>query len=222
MSPEQLTCLAVETISINGGGAPPEEAGAIRQLQENVWSMAAFIKKFRAAVLLFDHCEHRRSKLGSDEEAARLLKDWQMIAARDGAMSIYHFGKMWTVMPTLVRQAPTLWARMNQTAFNQVGGSFEQGFPQWALVRKGIAHMGDFRKAANRVAEHVTADDILLPDVTVRSSAETYVSDCLSGRTYVSTVEGKVVRYDISNETLGSLCGVYDLIVEAFRPVSAP
>jgi hypothetical protein len=46
-----------------------------------------------------------------------------------------------------------------------------------------------------------------------------YANGILAGRTYVATVSGKAVRYDISQESADALAGVLDQAIQIFERV---
>ncbi len=197
---------------------PTAEQEAAKDLAGNMHSLSDFVRELKAALLLCEHAEYLLDK-SSEHNHRELMRDWKRMAMRDGAMSIYHFGKVWGVMPTLVRRCPTLMEHMDRELFNRVGGMFEQGFPQWAAVRKSVAHRGDLSKARNRTDENA-ADVRYESDAVSMNMTNSYVGSAVIGRTYISTVEGKSAQYDLTPDTLQRLETIYTTIVRAFAAAS--
>jgi hypothetical protein len=199
-------------------GLPEAEQQVIYHLRDNLSSLGRFVESLRSAVALFD-VTPRISQQQNDDAAKTLVQEWSFIAARDGAMMIYHFGKVWQVIPALVKQSPLVDRHVNPAELKAVGRAFETSFPTWAAVRKGVAHMGDFSKDAGNVAAHATDDPINVPGMSGQA-AGLYVSNSIFNQTYTATVDGKVVTYEVTSETVSRLEAIRDMVWNIFDTVA--
>jgi hypothetical protein len=89
-----------------------------RETTQHLWSLLFLLgwyeQQFRHALALFDGCENSRSPLPANpkdipkypiiESDGYTLNAWQTMAARDGALSIYHFGRALAAIPPNVPQ----------------------------------------------------------------------------------------------------------------------
>jgi len=171
-----------------------------------------------AAVALFDSFQPL-VRLQTEEEARNLLIEWLMIAARDGAMSIYHFGKVWQAIPALVKKCPVVDALVDPQDLRAVGRAFETGFPHWAAVRKGVAHSGDFAKDRANTDQHGITGEIDLPGIKGENLRGTYFSGSLLRRNFTASVDGKMVSYEVSGATVAKLADVRDAVWAIFEKV---
>lgn len=197
-----------------GFEAPVEERDGLRDLATNLNSLFGYVNDLRAAVDLFQTsmdefmAMHRAGKSAESER----FSGWKGIAARDGAMTLYHFGKVWTDIPGQIARSPTLAKLVDREALKAGGNAFENGFPQWAGIRKGVAHRGDFGKSAARRKEHSVTSALKLPGVDIVPTGGTYFTNSIVDSTYFCTVEGKVVQYDVTPETANRLQSVFNAI----------
>lgn len=100
----------------------------------------------------------------------------------------------------------------------KAGSLFEAGFPDWAGVRKGVAHRGDFSKSPKRTSEHRTDDDI---SGVIEHSTGTFMGQTFINTRFTTSVEGKFRQLDMTGETLGKLQAVLDMTFEALTPAAA-
>ncbi len=82
----------------------------------------------------------------------------------------------------------------------------ERLFPDFEDLRHSIAHAGELLHEPDGLKKHAANG------VSMR--------DCLSGRQFVNTFEGKFQSYELSQEFLDGLREVKRLVYEAFRPAS--
>src|SRR5829696_6885478 len=69
---------------------PPEEREHAQHFSTQLHMLRMYVIAFSRAVHLIDHCENLLKSLPSIPDRQKVF-DWTAIAARDAAMTIYHF-----------------------------------------------------------------------------------------------------------------------------------
>lgn len=191
--------------------ADEQKIGAV--IVQNLRGLEAYRRFFEDDLGLFDFAyDHRHS-----EEPAAYARGvpWMFIAARDGAMQLYHFGMTLRAFAGLLSSAPTLAAMTDTKAVEQAKRVFEDHFKDFYEIRQGVAHVADHsvtparreRHAVKKSDKYVT---FLAPRLDDGSIAETerasfFARNNLDGRTYWGTVEGRSVEYEITQLSLDKL-----------------
>jgi hypothetical protein len=174
-----------------------EEIEVVRTLDSNLGSLERFVEEFEAALALFT--EAGTITLTRPRERASRYGHWRFIAARDASMTIYHFGKVRSTIPGLVTKVPAIDDKADKQLLGESGSLFETEFPDWAGVRKGIAHRGDFTKSPKRIDEHRTDENF---GNLVVNSKQMFFAQTLYNNTFTMSVEGKFRKLDMTAETL--------------------
>ena len=188
-----------------------------------------YVRCFEAAVQLFEIAAttQRRASDAFKKDRANIdaaadleiVDGWVVIAARDGAMSIYHFGCTMDGLVETMGKAPGLRTKYGRP-LKLVRKQFEEAFPSFFKVRHAIAHSAERNKSPEKIEEH----SLVGPWKTSRmefTAAEGVamsgmLTDVLDNRTWSSTWDGQVVSYEISVETLANLVKFRDEIYLAF------
>lgn len=181
----------------------------------------AYCQDFIAALALFDSCDQLRKAYPAARGAISL---WPFIAARDGGMTIYHFGKVLDALRASLKGAPELRSATNHDALRDAAKSFTAAFPLYAKMRHAIAHAGDMRVPASEKRNAIVGD-IDLGSIKLHNednSGTSTISNTLMGRTFGNTFEGEYVTYSISSESLQSLQDVKGLTYSAFLKITEP
>jgi hypothetical protein len=107
---------------------PLIERKAAAHLQNVLFHFSYYYHEFRAAVELYDHSniEGARASLTDAESWAQ---DWMSLAARDGAMTIYHFGEALKALGTCFKDCPTLRKHIDHDALRSARKLMEKYFP---------------------------------------------------------------------------------------------
>jgi len=69
-----------------------------------------------------------------------------MMAARDGALTIYHFGSTIDGIRKSLRSCPALSGPIDRQKLTNAGKLFEAKFPGYIAIRHVVSHYGDFSK----------------------------------------------------------------------------
>src|SRR5262245_13588954 len=184
---------------------------------------------FRNAVELLEYAKSRRSEVQAQmnrAEGATMRErhevamkahgqsqkylHWQFIAARDAAMTVYHFGIILHAIRSQLGRYPTLLAAVNTKKIKEAYTRFLHAFPRAELIRHCIAHTADTQADAQEIVNNrvggmfasccMRSDDVLWMTFKARSA---------------STPE--VLTIAISSATTDRLRKIVEITESAFR-----
>lgn len=189
-------------------------------MHSNLGSLVTYVNEIEAALALFDHA----GKLMTANVDARRpdISRWQFIAARDGALQLYHFGQTLTSIDGLLSRGLSIAKHAKTDKLRDARAEFDQHFPHWWEIRQGAAHLADFSKTPDRLDQNA-APVSQIPFITIPGadpSLPIYAANNLHGRVYSCTVGKRFVSYSLSKETVSKLMEVTEITFAAFRPVS--
>jgi len=215
---------------LGGTGMTDEERDNFSALSGALRDLETYADSFSHAVDLFESVSATIQELPANgpptadhiREHVMRISNWKFIAARDGAMMLYHFGKVRKEVPSLIRRSKPLTARIDLERLGRAGRMFEEGFKDWALVRKQVAHLGDFGKTAERRAEHYVTGEVNTGTIHSAEGNSVYIAGSLHGCTYSATVEGRVVQYNCSRATVAKLAAVLEEHFELIKIAAEP
>jgi hypothetical protein len=193
---------------------PDSEVKFAHDIMSMVDAIRSYCEEFFAALLLFENCKDFKSH---DVIVSRSLKSLPFLAARDGAMTIYHFGKVLHLIRGSFHLAPTLVKLVDTKILKEITKDFERDFPLYMKMRNAIAHAGE---NLNPSKNHGIEGPINIPGVLKANIAGNIViSSSLSGRMFMYTFENRVVSYSISHESLIKLCDIAEKLKNAFSKI---
>jgi len=174
----------------------------------------SYAEDFQDALSLFDYCHEQRSvfiSLGEEDELAKAwqreffsrLSSWQLVAARDGAMSIFQFGESMKFIKAGVHMAPSLSVMIDSEAWKSANRRFKKDFPRFEAMRHAVAHSAEMIKTRAHLKKN--------------SAGQMFIQSSLSGRQFQATYDGKLLSYEMSQETLNKLTLVLSEFYRAFR-----
>ncbi|MFN3657147.1 MAG: hypothetical protein ACK4UO_07825 [Pseudolabrys sp.] len=172
-----------------------------------LWSA---VLQFNHALNLFDFCERKRP----DEYG------WKLIAARDGAWSIYNFGSIMQYFRAGFGTIPTLSRMIEHDSLRTAQKLFDSSFPDFPLIRHALAHvpestMNQEKRDKNYYKGSFTSDGMIVEgDQTL-----IMIKNSLKGRKYQTTFNGRLLSYELSEETLKKLIQAKDIFFSGFKQV---
>jgi len=185
-----------------------------------------YVRSFEAAVQLYEVSAEQtaaaREALNANKDQAEVVLEimdgWPLIAARDGAMSIYNFGKVLSAMDESIAGLQILKEHIPTDLRRDARRLFSEAFPDFIYVRHGIAHSGE-RLKSNVAGKHSSLESWSNGHISYEQSEDAPISfiltDVLSQRRYSNTWDGKVRSYEISLASLKKLAAARDKIFEA-------
>lgn len=191
---------------------PLEEHEHAKAMSTCLTHMGSFVRDFSAALTLFDklHRLDRRS-IESNGDISEGL--WPFIPARDGCMTIYHFGLAMEGATDCLSHCPTYRHSIDIPARRAAEKLFRAKFPKFRDARHAVAHAAELSASASSIASNKLSTPFELSGIYIAGS----VRNMLMGRTYSNTINGEMVSYSISSETLKSLADVRDAYYASFR-----
>ena len=217
---------------------PPEEMPAFLHAVELLASLARFDREFRNAVLLFDASFQENQELVRAVERGQLdfrtldlatdtLSAWQAIAARDGALTIYHFGNTIEAVRKSLHACPTLDRLVDHARLKHASAEFRKEFPRYEAIRHVVGHAADFAASPKKKDTHSVkgpwkAD---FEEVSIEvgdADATTQFSGALYQKSYCVTFEGQMHCYEISHLTADKIESAKERAYSAFLAALAP
>src|SRR5262245_16361829 len=135
-----------------------------------------------------------------------LQEKWVQIAARDGAITIFNFGKSYEAVRASLKTCPALIPFVDETKLEAAGKKLRERFPRFEAVRHTVAHAAEFHRNENQMKAHAYA----------AGPTSLFISGMLDGRTFSGTYENEIFSYEVSKETLVALIEVVRLTYTAF------
>jgi hypothetical protein len=173
-----------------------------------------YCRGFQVALSLFDFASANIDPNGKEPERGLPFKEWLYLAGRDGALSIFHFGKaMGQIRNVIFASCPVLASHLDRQAFKSVVGSFDKTFPRWEAVRHAVAHHAELHIDPLIAREH---------SIQTGPGASRSFSNLLSGRRFSHTFEEGTCEYELSQDTLDRLHDIRLRYYGIFAPVAMP
>ena len=200
--------------------------------RDNAWAisgtlstLSSLVFQFRTALQLLDFSKANRKPLvglgecfwGEDfQERAdhnEVMAQWSMMAARSGSIYIYEFHQSVKAVDNQLAKCPSLRALINREARKRANALFDSSFPDFAKVRHFAAHGSEMTSYPDDIARH-SSSDIDRPEIVMSNGHSVTINGSLMDRTYASTYEGRLVSYDLSDESANKLD---EILTERFR-----
>ena len=181
-------------------------------------ALAVHILEFKAAVELFDHAGSSRAAAakeimaalqnGSDPRDAIAAHErkvaWLRVAARDGAMTVYHFSESLKAFQYSLRRSTSLLAKVDQDKLHSAGKAFKAAFPKAKHFRHALAHSAEHKATRENFARHM--------------SGGVYHESDLLERTFTVSRYREELSLDISDRTRSKLAEVFQTLCDCFSP----
>lgn len=201
---------------------PESQQSAARAVDYALAGLDYYALNFKAALDLFDSCKLHLRKHTTKE--SKKWRDWQFIAARDGALSIYHFGWSMTAIDESLALCPNLRKHIAISERRKFRKLFNCHFPNnMKPVRDSIGHAAAKARNPRDYFNHAFTGRYKFGKVWHQVSNFVVVDD-LTGRKFSNSWQGKIVSYRINNASYKKLVtikdGIYaefDLAYEAMR-----
>ena len=214
--------------------APEEERSAVSHLGGRLSELAKYVSEFRAALSLFDLCQAQIEPLAKAHDAVavptleKLLakidigptpellarrhlisqmspwQEYQRIALRDAAMTIFHFGM---VLDSISGNGcPIYFASVKSKEIKLQKNLFKNSrFPNWENMRMAVAHAGELRETQETAQLNTVSGNYTVGNCSISSTGGGLGVDVISGRTLAMSWKRKLVRIELSAESLDAL-----------------
>jgi hypothetical protein len=205
---------------------PVEEREAARHVKLLLDGLAVHVQHFAAAVALYDHLEEllaqgalRATSLQAQREGKarrRNMLGWGGIAARDAAMTLYHFETTLDAIVKGIRKCPTLFARVGEARLRTFQPAFVKNFPAATAMRNAVGHSSDWGRTPESMAFH--AYKVPYSDDGLEITSGIYLLSHQAGRKLIATIRGRLVFVEVTEEWLRGLIEIQRLVYDAFVP----
>lgn len=140
--------------------------------------------------------------------------DFRAIAAKEGALNVYHFGCSLSALRGQVGRCPRTQGVVSASKLKDADKLFKKHFPNADTIRHAVAHAGEVWASPERAARHrLRKDHIWIGGFT---GAGTHQFSGLFNRTYALQWEGRVFEVEIDVSTGQKLLDVVFLVESAF------
>ena len=180
----------------------------------NLRNLSSYVNDYASAVGLHRHVQDLRESVLRTEEPntlvfnnhMHLLKNWDEMAGREAAMTLYHVGKALLHIKTNMRFTETIKADSDADSLRKASGELERAFPNYNIARHAAGHRAEAVGSLEQVKLH--AVDI--------EGGQQFIIGNVQGDDYLSTFEKKLLKVPLTEEARQRLNGVVALIYSAF------
>jgi hypothetical protein len=217
---------------------PASEHPALIHIMDLVASLGRYERQFHLALMLFDlveveqnnivhKCETGALSFEAMDSLTNTLGGWKKMAARDGAFAIYHFGQALLAFSSSFNLCLALKGQMDLSQMRIARKLFLSQFPGYDSIRHVVGHVADFSATMHRRRKHsvrgrISADFGPVGLVIEDADAVTQFTDNLYHRTYFVSYEGKMYRYDLSEQTLSKIRQIRKAAYSGFDRATMP
>jgi hypothetical protein len=197
---------------LRSGSYPKPESDEVWRMSCCLADIASYLKDFGAAVGLFLFCEKESKKQITNPQFADNLNRWQLIACRDGAMTIYHFYKSMQAVRRSMKVCPTIMKSADHESLRDANRIFEFYFPTFAKIRHAVGHSGEIMKDRKNFERHAFSGSYEGPGIKIEQAKNVILADNLQEDRFTITYDGQVLTYDINILTyikLGTIAAIF-------------
>lgn len=198
-------------------GLPEKERDSVGILSHLLGALDQHHIDFASALSLFDFCETTMDKDALKEELKIDTLGWLYVAARDGAMTIHHFGTTLQNIREGLGFCPTIKAWAETGALRISAKKFDSLFPGFPDLRHALAHSADIMKTTERFEKHAFRGNFKGIGIDGEES-QILLSSHLHYRKFSLSYEGQIISYNINSETAERLNTAKTEFFDAFRP----
>lgn len=194
-------------------------AGRRPRFQQHLMALVTRWKDFEAALALFEYSGVLMATQ-PQSPTARWARQWQFIAGREGALTIYHLGKIIENIGANFPRCPTVLNLIDRDALRTARRRMDELFPKFVALRHAVAHAAELmRDAETTKANAVTGPIEIAPGFIIGEGMKVFISSGLINREFTCTIDGEAQSYEIGRSTLDGLTEVRIEIYTAFLPV---
>lgn len=206
--------------SIDRSSIPALEMPSFLHIQTLLAELGLYERHLLLAVYLYEYSTRAALEITDFtklELALWTTGGWQSMAARDGAMTIYHFGCTIDGIKNSLPANPTLNRKVDRRKLKDASNIFRASFPGYLALRHVVAHVADLSKTLEKKVSHAVkgrfAKGLFRSD---DPNGVTWLGGNMNGCTYAVTYEGEAFTYDLNKESVEKLRSIKNRIYSAF------
>lgn len=177
---------------------PEEEIEFVRILVQGLSDLDRYQADFESALVLFQNAERIAT---SNPEHARIIIKWASVAARDGGMTVYHFGKAIEGIRGSFGKMPKVRGTVDHKQLKAAFQSFKKRFPLYENMRHAIAHSAELMHENKKHKADGSFDNGF---IHIGDAKDTLIVG-IFGDKYTTTFEGEIISYEINSDSLKAL-----------------
>lgn len=201
------------------GSLPASQDHAHQLVGHALDIMNHYVDCFESALELHDYGQEKY--LTTKGRKSQIFRHWQFIAARDGALSVYHFYWALSGLVTALNQCAYLSDRLDLKQIREVRKQFDAWFPNAKEVRDAVGHAADKTKDSQEHKRHGFTGVCKIPGLNAGRVTNYVITDHLYRRSFCNTWKGKIECYKINGQNMERLAltrnAIFDLFDEMNR-----
>jgi hypothetical protein len=206
---------------IDRGRIPADQMAAFLHVSQLLAELGLYERRFLLAVYLYEYSQTAGWELRDDWEKMEwslwTTGGWQQIAARDGALTIYHFGRAIEGLRESFRPCPALSDQVDHLKIKHAYKVFKSAFPDFIEIRAAVAHVADFSGTTQKKFFHSVKGLFKTKWFSsTNPDGLTWLAGNMNGNTFAVTLEGKAYTYDLSLQNAERIRGIKLQIFSAF------
>lgn len=205
---------------------PQSERIHLSAIQEHLEALNTYVEEFGYALALFDQCDVRQTQsevppsqaadMSSEElttrsNEIRTLGRWQIIAAHAAIVAASNCQESMKHLTTHVNNCEALYSEVDAEELKAAKATFNGDFPGIRAFRRRVAH-------TIKPGQHDAATGSYMSSgVRITDSKHFSLKGELDNRRYTATINGQVVKCEISQKSLDALRKAKDRFFTAFN-----
>jgi hypothetical protein len=196
----------------------PEAEREYGQLLNNlIRNLNYHVRAFAAALTLYEYATTESGNERTKElekptpppghaPYSEVLDSWRYVAARDGALTLYHFQRTFEGIKPALDRCPTVASLIDETSLVEGRRIFRRRFPHTVQIRKAVSHLADLASSVDGFDEHAFSGSYKGPVGGISfKNKQVIIVDLLQGNVFTTTFEKKILTYELSEESLEQL-----------------
>ncbi|MEE3502375.1 hypothetical protein [Acidiphilium acidophilum] len=203
---------------------PAEEQDYIPVVNDNLYLLGSILNNFVSAVRLYQFAnsvsntsKQYRHSLRPPIHPDTEISDWRFIAARDGAMTLYHFSEVMQMLRNVRSRSRTLYDNLDLEIYKSANRKMQSLIPNLEKLRHGVAHVTKKTSSKEAMTEHGLTDTQGEYGIKITGCSSINVTDCFYGDRFIHNWEGKMLSYDVNFTTVKNVQDIKDLMWSSFE-----
>jgi hypothetical protein len=184
----------------------------------NRLNLVRFLDEFQKSVALFELLERGGGPPSVGVFGGPFIH-YRMIAARDGALNIFHFGCSLEAIKKQLPKCASMAQRSDAVKLRNAVKQFKNYFPHADNVRHAIAHAGELFSSPEKIKANEQKSDH--QGIGFSSLAGGHLIGAIYERTYSVSNHGLVFSVTLDNESIAKLVHIVSLVDDAFQGPAA-
>ncbi|WP_273455276.1 hypothetical protein [Nevskia ramosa] len=193
-----------------------EETLAVHALTASLHNAKTHLLNFHSALSLFN----ANFRLPSENQKGIDTASWKDVAFRDGAMTVFHFGKTIEGVRNYLNLHPTPFPftkpKVDLADIKESVKMLKASFPFYEDLRHAVAHAGELNRTAETMRSHTYSGTISFGDEMSIQLNGAQGGHITHGNTFFIGFEGKILSYELSEKSLSNMTSIRDVFWRAF------